>query len=104
MANQNGEPESTPAQESLSTANPLLTKKLPEGEKMKLDRAINLDDLRRMAKRRLPKIAYDFIEGGADDEDGLDRAVDAFRSWRIVPRFMVDVSQRKQNAIDGADE
>ncbi len=63
---------------------------------MKLDRAINLDDLRRMAKRRLPKIAYDFIEGGADDEDGLDRAVDAFRDWRIVPRFMVDVTQRQQ--------
>ena len=66
---------------------------------MKLDRAINLDDLRRMAKRRLPKIAYDFIEGGADDEDGLDRAVDAFRSWRIVPRFMVDVSQRQQKTM-----
>jgi L-lactate dehydrogenase (cytochrome)/(S)-mandelate dehydrogenase len=65
---------------------------------MKLDRAVNLDDLRRMAKRRLPKIAYDFIEGGADDEDGLDRNVDAFRNWRIVPRFMVDITQRQQKA------
>ena len=63
---------------------------------MQLDRAINLDDLRRMAKRRLPKIAYDFIEGGADDEEGLERATDAFRKWRIVPRFLVDVTNRQQ--------
>ena len=31
---------------------------------MRLDKAINFDDLRRMAKRRLPKVAFDFIEGG----------------------------------------
>ncbi|WP_374442859.1 alpha-hydroxy acid oxidase [Stella sp.] len=63
---------------------------------MNLERAVNLDDLRRMAKRRLPRICYDFIEGGVDGEDGLDRAVDAFRNYRIVPRFMVDVTQRSQ--------
>ena len=33
-----------------------------------VERAINIDDLRRMAKRRLPRIAYDFIEGGVEDE------------------------------------
>lgn len=66
-------------------------------ETMNLDRAINLDDLRRMAKRRLPQICYDFIEGGADGEEGLDRATGAFQDYRIVPRFLVDVTQRSQN-------
>ena len=38
-----------------------------------LDAAINFEDLRKLAKRRLPKIAYDFIEGGLEDERGLAR-------------------------------
>ena len=32
---------------------------------------VNIEDLRKLAKKRLPKIAYDFIEGGTDDEVGL---------------------------------
>ena len=31
---------------------------------------VNIEDLRKLAKKRLPKIAYDFIEGGTDDEVG----------------------------------
>ena len=38
-----------------------------------IDAAVNFDDLRKLAKRRLPKIAYDFIEGGLEDEDGIAR-------------------------------
>jgi hypothetical protein len=34
---------------------------------LKLQRAINIDDLRKLAKRRLPRIAFDFIEGGVED-------------------------------------
>ncbi len=37
----------------------------------RIDSAINIDDLKRMAKRRLPKIMFDFIEGGVEDEVGL---------------------------------
>jgi|LNFM01.1.fsa_nt_gb L-lactate dehydrogenase (cytochrome)/(S)-mandelate dehydrogenase len=57
---------------------------------------LNYDDLRRAAKRQLPKIAFDFIEGGLDDEAGLTRNVWGFERHRIVPRYMVDVSQRTQ--------
>ncbi len=60
---------------------------------MRIETAINFDDLRRMAKRRLPKIAFDFIEGGIEDETGLERNVDAFRQQRIVPRYLVDASK-----------
>ena len=62
-----------------------------------IDAAINLDDLRKLAKRRLPKIAYDFIEGGLDDEDGLARNEDAFKRYRLVPRYGVDVTTRDQS-------
>ena len=58
---------------------------------------VNIDDLRKLAKKRLPKIAYDFIEGGTDDEVGLVTNEQAFRQTRIVPRYLVDVSVRDQS-------
>jgi L-lactate dehydrogenase (cytochrome)/(S)-mandelate dehydrogenase len=58
--------------------------------------AINIDDLRKLAKRRLPKIAFDFIEGGLEDEDGLERNEAAFRRYCLVPRYGVDVATRDQ--------
>ena len=63
----------------------------------RIDAAINLDDLRKLAKRRLPKIAYDFIEGGLDDEDGLARSENAFKKFPLVPRYGIDVTTRDQS-------
>jgi L-lactate dehydrogenase (cytochrome)/(S)-mandelate dehydrogenase len=65
---------------------------------MSIDRAINIDDLKRMAKRRLPKIMFDFIEGGVEDEVGLRTNANAFRDLRLVPRYYVDTSKREQRA------
>lgn len=65
---------------------------------MRIENAVNLDDLRRIAKKRLPRIAYDFIEGGVEDEDGVDRNERAFRNHRLVPRYLVDVTTRDQSA------
>jgi (S)-mandelate dehydrogenase len=64
---------------------------------MKLDDCINLDDLRVLAKRRIPKVIYDFIEGGVDGEEGLDRNEDAFRRRSLAPRYMVDISKLDQS-------
>ncbi len=61
-----------------------------------MDAAVNIDDLRKLAKRRLPRIAFDFIEGGLEDEHGLGRSEDAFRLFPLVPRYGVDVSVRDQ--------
>jgi len=58
---------------------------------------VNINDLRKLAKKRLPKIAYDFIEGGTDDEVALATNEQAFRQARIVPRYLVDVSVRDQS-------
>ncbi len=59
--------------------------------------ALNYDDLKRLAKRRLPKVAFDFIEGGVEDEDGLDRNFWAFRQVRLVPKYLIDVDTRDQS-------
>jgi (S)-mandelate dehydrogenase len=64
----------------------------------RIDSAINIDDLRRMAKRRLPKIMFDFIEGGVEDEVGLRTNANAFRELRLMPRYFIDTSRREQRA------
>ncbi|HRD78194.1 MAG TPA: alpha-hydroxy acid oxidase [Hyphomicrobiaceae bacterium] len=61
-----------------------------------IEKAVNYDDLRRMAKRFMPKVAFDFVEGGVEDEDGVERNKQAFRNVRLVPKYMVDVSTRDQ--------
>src|SRR5256885_168267 len=63
---------------------------------MRVDQAVNIEDLHRMAKRRLPKIAFDFIEGGLEDERGLETNTSAFHKHRLLPRYLVDVSKRDQ--------
>ena len=63
----------------------------------RVDRAVNVDDLRKLAKRRLPKIAYDFIEGGLEDERGIARNEEAFGEFRLVPRYGVDVARVDQS-------
>jgi len=64
---------------------------------MTIDRAINFDDLRRAAKRRVPRVVFDFAEGGLEDEQGLARNETAFHHHRLVPRYLVDVAKRDQS-------
>jgi (S)-mandelate dehydrogenase len=64
---------------------------------MRLNDAINIEDLHKMAKRRLPKIAFDFIEGGLEDERGLETNTSAFHKHHLLPRYLVDVSKRDQS-------
>ncbi|HZT89295.1 MAG TPA: alpha-hydroxy acid oxidase [Stellaceae bacterium] len=64
---------------------------------MKLNDAVNIEDLHQMAKRRLPKVAFDFIEGGLEDEHGLETNRAAFLRHKLLPRYLVDVSKRDQS-------
>jgi len=50
-----------------------------------------------MARRRLPRIAFDYIEGGADDEQGLVRNESSFARYPLLPRYLVDVSKIDQS-------
>src|SRR3954454_12210175 len=65
---------------------------------MNVNNAINIEDLHRLPKRRLPKVAFDFIEGGLEDEHGLNRNTSAFQKHNLLPRYLVDVSTRDQSA------
>ncbi|MGO8917864.1 MAG: alpha-hydroxy acid oxidase [Stellaceae bacterium] len=65
---------------------------------MNTDKAINIEDLRRMAKRHLPRMCFDFIEGGLEDEHGLVRNESAFDRHALVPRYLVEVSERDPSA------
>jgi (S)-mandelate dehydrogenase len=56
--------------------------------------ALNIEDLRLLARRRLPKAVFDFIDGAAEDEWTLRQNRAQFQRWGLVPRFPVDVSSR----------
>src|SRR5260370_37706824 len=64
---------------------------------MRIEDAVNIEDLHQMAKRKLPKIMLDYIEGGVEDERGLARNGAAFHKHQLLPRYLVDVSTRDQS-------
>ncbi|MEW5421095.1 alpha-hydroxy acid oxidase [Amorphus sp. 3PC139-8] len=51
----------------------------------------SVDDLRLRARRRLPRFAFDFIDGGAGNEASLGRNVEAYRQATLVPRILRNV-------------
>jgi isopentenyl diphosphate isomerase/L-lactate dehydrogenase-like FMN-dependent dehydrogenase len=53
-------------------------------------RVINIEDLRRAAKRRLPRVVFDYIDGGAEDERTLRANCYAFEEVTFRPRCAVD--------------
>ena len=59
---------------------------------MGLDRAASIDDLRLRAKARIPRFAFDLVDGGAEDERNMRRNTEAFEEIELTPRYMVDVS------------
>jgi (S)-mandelate dehydrogenase len=64
---------------------------------MSVTSAINYDDLRRLAKRRVPRIAFDFLEGGVDDERGINHNARAFEAQSLLPRYLVDALNPNQS-------
>ena len=58
-----------------------------------LARAYNIEDLRRLARRRLPRMVFDFYDGGAEDELSLRGNRAAFERLRFAPKVLRDVSQ-----------
>ena len=59
-------------------------------------KALNIEDLRQLARRRLPRIAYEFLAGGTEDDVTLRANRAAFGRIRLQPRVLVDVSKRSQ--------
>ena len=59
----------------------------------RLEKALTVGDLRRVAKRRTPKAAFDYTDGAADAEVTLARARQAFADVEFVPSILHDVSK-----------
>jgi len=59
-------------------------------------RPVTVADLRVAARRRLPRMVFDFVDGGAEDELTRDDNEAAFRRLTFRPRVLVDVSERPQ--------
>jgi len=57
---------------------------------------ITVDDYRQLAKRRLPRLVFDYLEGGAEDEQGLDYNRAALTAHKFKPRRLIDVATRSQ--------
>jgi (S)-mandelate dehydrogenase len=57
-----------------------------------LAQALNIEDLRRIARRKLPGFAFEYLEGGAEDEWSLSNNREAFKRVALLPRQLVDVS------------
>ena len=49
-------------------------------------------DLRRVAKRRIPRPVFDYVDGAADEEVAVAGNTAAFRQWRFLPRVLADVA------------
>jgi L-lactate dehydrogenase (cytochrome) len=54
----------------------------------------SIEDLRRRARARLPRMVFDFIDGGADGEETLRANEAALARLKLRPRALVDVSVR----------
>ena len=58
-----------------------------------LDKVFNIEDLRRIAEKKLPKPLFNYIDGGADDETNVRGNTRAFDSVRLVPEYLVDMAK-----------
>jgi L-lactate dehydrogenase (cytochrome) len=58
-----------------------------------MPKAVNIADLRRLAKRRLPRAVFDYIDGGADAEITLRENCRAFETLTFRPRCAVATAQ-----------
>ncbi len=58
----------------------------------RLDAALTIADLRRIAKRRTPRAAFDYADGAAEAEISLARARRAFAGLQFNPAILHDVS------------
>ncbi len=56
-------------------------------------RAINIEDLRRLARKRLPRAVFEFLDGGAEDEVTLAANRAAFETFTFRPRHAVSLPQ-----------
>lgn len=58
-----------------------------------VSRALSIAELRHMARRRLPAVVFEYLEGGAEDEITLRRNRQVYEDLAFLPRILNDVSR-----------
>jgi L-lactate dehydrogenase (cytochrome) len=73
---------------------PLMQFRKPQfdAKQRRLARALTIEDLRRIAKRRTPRAAFDYTDGSAEAELSIARARQAFQDIEFHPSILRDVS------------
>ena len=59
---------------------------------MNLKDCHNVEDYRKLAKKKLPSPIFHYIDGGADDEITLKRNTESFNKCDLIPNILSDVS------------
>jgi L-lactate dehydrogenase (cytochrome) len=59
---------------------------------MNLKDCHNVEDFRKLAKKKLPSPIFHYIDGGSDDEVTLKRNTESFNQCDLVPSVLTDVS------------
>jgi isopentenyl diphosphate isomerase/L-lactate dehydrogenase-like FMN-dependent dehydrogenase len=62
----------------------------------RLSHVLTTDDLRAMARRRLPRPVFDYVDGGGENEITLNRNVAAFDRIGFRPRTVAEIAGRVQ--------
>ena len=62
-----------------------------------LNNCHNIADLRRRAKKALPRPMFDYIDGGSDDEWSLQRNTDAFNDYELLPNHLNNIENISLN-------
>jgi L-lactate dehydrogenase (cytochrome) len=65
----------------------------PDRDQRILARCHDVADMRRAARRRLPRPVFGYIDGAADEEITLRANQAALRRWRFRPRVLRDVAE-----------
>lgn len=61
---------------------------------MRVENAVNIADLGVLARRRLPRVIFDFLDGGAEDEVTLRGNREGFERYRFRPRLLTGNAKR----------
>jgi isopentenyl diphosphate isomerase/L-lactate dehydrogenase-like FMN-dependent dehydrogenase len=72
----------------------LIAWKLPtiRRTKEKINKAITIYDLQKLAKKKVPRATYDYVEGGAQREISYQRSADAFTNLEFNVRVLRNIS------------
>jgi L-lactate dehydrogenase (cytochrome) len=63
-----------------------------DATRRRLSACHDIDDLRGMGRRLLPRPVFDYVDGGADEELSMAANTRAFRRWRFQPRALPEIT------------